>query len=444
MTIPRQLSRGAAPVEDAPHIAQAVSHDVDYNGLLRLAESLVPTGFLPEHIKQPGQAVAIILAGRELGMMPMQALRSLRMVKGNVTEAADSQLARFKQDGGRARWVRLDEEEAVLHLIMRNGDEVTSTFTMKDADRAGLTKPDRNGGPSMYHKFPKALLRSRAITQGMKDLGWSGGVGVYDPAELVGVIDVPDMRGRELAPGEVQPRRAEPARDDDRDMRFWGKEPQRERPAHVTEDGEDTSARGPMTLEQAASLPIYGRPDRWNGHGGKPLGQVPADLIDSARTFFRGLLEKDPHAANAARLREQVEAMDLVNADWDALRAAEAAQQTDAFDASDDTPEPEPSPEPDPEPAPDVPETPALPEDRNRWSAAQLQAYVLQQLNHPAIGEAFARQMRLIIETGATKAELVLAEADLASMITNAPPLGGRGTAPKRTRTSASGVARPT
>ncbi|MEP6989663.1 MAG: hypothetical protein ABJA80_01945 [bacterium] len=434
MTIPRQLSRGAAPVEDAPHIAQAVSHDVDYNGLLRLAESLVPTGFLPEHIKQPGQAVAIILAGRELGMMPMQALRSLRMVKGNVTEAADSQLARFKQDGGRARWVRLDEEEAVLHLIMRNGDEVTSTFTMKDADRAGLTKPDRNGGPSMYHKFPKALLRSRAITQGMKDLGWSGGVGVYDPAELVGVIDVPEPRGRALTSGDVARIETEQVH------RAYARAAEVQRPAHVTEDGEDTSARGPMTLEQAASLPIYGRPDRWNGHGGKPLGQVPADLIDSARTFFRGLLEKDPHAANAARLREQVEAMDLVNADWDAMRAAEAAAQTDAFDASDDTPA---DPDPEPAPAPDVPETPALPEDRNRWSAAQLQAYVLQQLNHPAIGEAFARQMRLIIETGATKAELVLAEADLASMITNAPPLGGRGTAPKRTRTSSAGVTRP-
>lgn len=438
-------------VDDAPSTAVAVSSDVDYDGLLRLAAALVPTGFLPEHIKQPGQAVAIILAGRELGMMPMQALRSLRMVKGNVTEAADSQLARFKQDGGRADWIRLDEDAAILHLRMRNGDETTSTFTMKDAERAGLTRPDRNGGPSMYTKFPKALLRSRAITQGIKDLGWSGGIGVYDPAELVSIVDAPETapRVRVVSSDEIKPT------------------PRREeaRPAYVDDDGVDNSPRA-MSIDDARTLPIYGRPDRWNGNGGKPIGSLPLELVDSARKFFRDLLVADPNAKNAPRLREQVDAMDLVLAERDAALAAAAAQQTDAFDASDELndapalPPAKASPfvapatadDPagatyagDPYPTPAAAPARELPDDRNRWSTADLQKRVLELLEHPSIGDAFRRQMSLTIETGVTKAELVLAESDLVAMIGNAPKIAfGGGTAPaKRTRTSTSGVSRP-
>jgi len=149
---------------------------MSFDALVSMGDKLVRTGFLPEHIKTGAQAAAIIMTGREMGMEPMRALRSLAMVKGKVTEYADSQLARFKSDGGKARWVKLDDAEAVLWLRHPNGDEHTETFTLRDAQRAGA-------GP-MYQKHPKAMLRSRAVTAGLKSLGWEGGCGTYDPAEL--------------------------------------------------------------------------------------------------------------------------------------------------------------------------------------------------------------------------------------------------------------------
>lgn len=156
-----------------------------FEQIVQMGDALVRTGFLPEHIKNGAQAAAIILTGREMGMQPMRALRSLAMVKGKVTEYADSQLARFKADGGRATWRRLDETTAVLWLRHPNGDEHEETFTLADAERAGLTKPGRNNEPSMYHKHPRAMLRSRAITAGLKSIGWEGGVGNYDPEEAI-------------------------------------------------------------------------------------------------------------------------------------------------------------------------------------------------------------------------------------------------------------------
>ena len=149
---------------------------IDLPSMMALADKLVPTGFLPEHIKNPGQALAIMLTGRELGMGPMRALRSLAMVKGKVVESADSQLARFKTDGGRAVFKELTDARAELHLRHPNGDEHVEVFTIEDARRAGL-----NG--DNWRKYPKAMLRSRVITAGLKSIGWEGGAGAYDPEE---------------------------------------------------------------------------------------------------------------------------------------------------------------------------------------------------------------------------------------------------------------------
>lgn len=155
-----------------------VLEGVTFADLVSMGQELARTGFLPDHIKTGPQFAAIVMTGRELGMTPMRAVRSLQMVKGKVVEDAASQLARFKVAGGRATFLHLDETRAVLELTHPNGDKHTETWTLEDAKRAGLS-----GG--MVGKFPKAMLRSRAITAGLKSLGWDGAVGAYDPSELV-------------------------------------------------------------------------------------------------------------------------------------------------------------------------------------------------------------------------------------------------------------------
>jgi hypothetical protein len=165
---------------EAGAVARAPMHDtapLDFVGLVAMGDHLVKTGFLPQHIRTGAQVAAIVMTGRELGMTPMRALRSLVMVKGKVTESADSQLARFKTDGGRAQFKELTDAQATLWLRHPNGDEHTEVFTMADARAAGIAT-------EMYKKYAKAMLRSRAITAGLKSLGWEGGSGVYDPAEL--------------------------------------------------------------------------------------------------------------------------------------------------------------------------------------------------------------------------------------------------------------------
>ena len=171
--------------------------EASFGQLVSMGSSLLKTGFLPAHIKSGEAFAAIVLMGREMGMSTMAACRKLQCIKGTVTERADSQLARFKSDGGRARFEALDETKAVLWVRHPNGDEHTETFTMADAERAGLGSNDN------YKRHPKAMLRSRAITAALKSVGWEGAVGLYDPDEIV---DVEPARHEPRPPVKVRPK----------------------------------------------------------------------------------------------------------------------------------------------------------------------------------------------------------------------------------------------
>ena len=159
-------------------LTETGSDAAQFSALVAMGDQLRKTGFLPAHIKDGVAFAAIVLMGREMGMGTMAACRKLQVIKGTVTERADSQLARFKTAGGRATFKELSESKAVLLLKHPNGDEHTETFTIEDAKRAGLASNDN------YAKHPKAMLRSRAITAGLKSVGWEGAVGIYDPDEV--------------------------------------------------------------------------------------------------------------------------------------------------------------------------------------------------------------------------------------------------------------------
>jgi hypothetical protein len=181
-----EMTTGLTTQQHATSVA-APSHDApSFDGLVHMGDQLRRTGFLPSHIKDGVSFAAIVLMGRELGMGTMAACRKLQVIKGTVTERADSQLARFKSCGGRAQFKELTETRAVLVLRHPNGDEHTETFTLEDAKRAGLSSNDN------YSKHPKAMLRSRAITAGLKSIGWEGAVGIYDPDEVADIPSTPE------------------------------------------------------------------------------------------------------------------------------------------------------------------------------------------------------------------------------------------------------------
>jgi hypothetical protein len=243
----------------------AVTSGMSFEQIVGMGDQLVRTGFLPNHVKTGAQAAAIVLAGQELGMPPMRALRSLVLVQGKVVENADSQLSRFKADGGRAIWKRLDEQGATLWLRHPNGDEHEESFTWEDAGRAKLTAKDT------WKAYPKAMLRSRVITAGLKSIGWEGGVGNYDPDEAAAFSAPTPLSGGG--------------------------------PTNGTTGTDEDVVDEVMTIETALAMPLPGAPTAWQGNGGKPLGELSAKMIPAIRKWINGKIEEAGDQASPLNYR---------------------------------------------------------------------------------------------------------------------------------------------
>lgn len=284
MTVPRGNGGAVATRGDEESFAQ----------LFTLAEQLVPTGFLPKHIRTPGQAVAIILAGRELGIGPMLALRSITLVEGKVSVAADLQLARFKADGGRAAFKELTEKRAELQLRHPNGDEHTESFSIEDAKGAGLLAKDN------WRKYPKAMLRSRVITAGLKSIGYEPTCGAYDPDETEDFRVASSPAAGDLGGSASEKGSNAPAR-----------------PA----TGEPAPEPPRLTLAEALALPFP-----WKGpakYVGKPLGELSDNMLKTVAGAVAGEIEK--RGETPARVRLQA-AVALIREDRRAKAGAAAGE----------------------------------------------------------------------------------------------------------------------
>lgn len=155
------------------------------------AEVLGSCNHLPKHIKTPGDAVAIMMAGDELGLPPMKAIRGLILVEGKVELSADVMLALVKQHGYKVRWPETTEKVATLVLIDPRDPDYhhEQTFTMEDAARAGLATKQN------WRKYPQAMLRARVI---------SASVRAFCPEVLAGAYHDGEISGRDETPMSIR------------------------------------------------------------------------------------------------------------------------------------------------------------------------------------------------------------------------------------------------
>jgi hypothetical protein len=143
--------------------------------IMQRAAILVKSGMLPEHIKTPEAAFAIICLADEMQIPRMRAFMGMHIIKGKVELSSELMLEGFINRGGRVKWI--DPEAATVQLTAANGDAVTMSFTAKDAATALL-----NG--DNWKKYPGAMRRARAVSAGLRAIGEAHGY--YAPGEIGG------------------------------------------------------------------------------------------------------------------------------------------------------------------------------------------------------------------------------------------------------------------
>lgn len=171
-------------------------------GVKNVAEVFYKSGLFKD-TKSEAQAVVKILAGRELGIPPMEAMQEIYIIEGKVALSANLIAKKIRQSK------KYDYEIVEMNGDLKDGYCVvnilrrvdayqppviigTSRFTMEDARKADLVKA--SGG---WVKYTRNMLFARAITNARRWFCPDVASGYYTPDEL-GAEE--DEEGRPITP----------------------------------------------------------------------------------------------------------------------------------------------------------------------------------------------------------------------------------------------------
>lgn len=187
-------------------------------------ESLANTPLLPDaYRKNPSSVLWALEYGRALGLDVVTTITTIHVIKGKPCQSADLMLSRTRSAGHKVR-IRQELGSCTVS-IWRSDDpdfENTITWTYDDAVTAGLcemrnnrpySRSKQNNEPQNWEKYPRAMLRARAISECVRTACPEVLHGaIYTPEELGARVDLEGLpveaevtQLRQVQPGDTDP-----------------------------------------------------------------------------------------------------------------------------------------------------------------------------------------------------------------------------------------------
>ena len=140
--------------------------------MMQVASAFAKSGYFPG-VQHLAQAVVKMLAGKELGIPPVAAMQGVYIVQGRVGLSSNMIAALIKRSGRYDYRVKeLTDQEAVLEFSQKGEEgwvsQGVSSFSIKDAQRAGIIRPAAPGKLSAWQAYPRNMLFARALTNGAR------------------------------------------------------------------------------------------------------------------------------------------------------------------------------------------------------------------------------------------------------------------------------------
>ena len=154
---------------------QKTSALVQFSDIERMGAAIAKSGLFG--VKTQDQAVALMLIAQAEGLHPAVAARDYHVIQGRPALKADAMMARFQAAGGKVRWNELTEAKVSATFSHPSGGEATIEWTFEEAKRIGLATKEN------WQKFPRAMLRSRVVSEGIRTVYPGCVVGTYTPEE---------------------------------------------------------------------------------------------------------------------------------------------------------------------------------------------------------------------------------------------------------------------
>ena len=148
---------------------------VPYEDMDKMAQAIVSSGLF--NVKKKDEALALMLIAQAEGSHPAIAARDYHIIQGRPALKADAVLARFQSAGGSVKWEEYTDERVTGIFSHPAGGSVPVTWTYAMAERIGLTKKDN------WRNYPRAMLRSRCISEGVRTVFPGVVSGIYTDEE---------------------------------------------------------------------------------------------------------------------------------------------------------------------------------------------------------------------------------------------------------------------
>jgi hypothetical protein len=154
---------------------------IPYDQQERLAQSLVKSRMFG--IDNVDQAMALMSIAQAEGKHPAIIARDFHIIQGRPAKKAEAMMRDFCAAGGSVKWHDLSDTIADATFSHPQGGSVRITWDMERAKNAGLL-----GRGDMYRKFPRAMLRSRTVSEGVRTVAPFATSGVYTPEEVQDMV----------------------------------------------------------------------------------------------------------------------------------------------------------------------------------------------------------------------------------------------------------------
>lgn len=140
-------------------------------------------------VATPGDGAVLALTCMCEGITPLEFAKTYHIIKGRPSMKADAMSARFRQSGGKVRWINLgDDGKEAKAEFSYDGQTLEIAYTIDDAKKV-MGKDDKGKDridhpDSNWSKDRGAMLRARLITKAIRIIAPELIAGVYTPEEL--------------------------------------------------------------------------------------------------------------------------------------------------------------------------------------------------------------------------------------------------------------------
>ena len=153
-----------------------MSNIVPYQDIEKMANAVAQSKLFG--VKNANEAIALMLVAQAEGMHPATAARDYHVIQGRPALKADAMLARFQQAGGSVQWKEYTDEKVTGVFSHPQGGTLELSWTLQQAKSIGIANKDN------WKNYPRAMLRARVISEGIRSVYPGCVVGVYTPEEV--------------------------------------------------------------------------------------------------------------------------------------------------------------------------------------------------------------------------------------------------------------------